>query len=151
MYTAYYILQFNTLLQVAATVDSETGEIKMRENFSYDESQRTVKITTEGTCRAVYGVEQVHLNPIHFQDNMFLVLRIVSSLKSFFLQVIQIETRSQPVYWNSTWTLHPVTTRGRHASMRRSRMTSVMTSQKRPHSRCLSHERTIATQLLLFV
>ena len=44
---------------MAATVDSETGEVKMRENFSYDESHRTVKITTEGTCRAVYGVEQV--------------------------------------------------------------------------------------------
>ena len=31
----------------------------MRPNFSYDSKERAVKISTEGTCKAVYGVEQV--------------------------------------------------------------------------------------------
>ena len=44
---------------MAAVVDANTGAVRMRENFSYDESDRSVKISTEGTCRAVYGVEQV--------------------------------------------------------------------------------------------
>ena len=44
------------MLQIAV-LDEDTGE--MRPNFSYDVNDRTVKINTEGTCKAVYGIEQV--------------------------------------------------------------------------------------------
>ena len=48
-----------TLFQLAAVYDKDTGEMIPRPNFSYDEAERTVKISTEGTCKAVYGIEQV--------------------------------------------------------------------------------------------
>ena len=55
-HTGRHVRCSRCLFQIAV-LDEDTGE--MRSNFSYDVNERVVKITTEGTCKAVYGIEQV--------------------------------------------------------------------------------------------
>lgn len=72
----------DTLLQVIEVPCKEIGNWKKRKNFHYDKEQPgTLQFTSTGTCKAVYGVEQVvqiETRPLWLSDDLSSSLRALN-------------------------------------------------------------------------